>query len=181
MGGAGVQIPTRRASLSIGPSLGSSGLLSGIKYRLGDVQYRADLANRYESPSSVDETLALLASYREQARLIAGGTDLVLEMRRGSRPEVEVLVDISRVDGLDRIEQDVGGGHSPGAAGYPRRCRRLGDPLGSSASLGAGVTGSGGASPSGPLHGGGEPGDGLLAVCWIVAHGWGHSKWFVSP
>ena len=110
VGGAGVQIPTRRASLSIGPSLGSSGLLSGIKYRLGDVQYRADLANRYESPSSVDETLALLASYREQARLIAGGTDLVLEMRRGSRPEVEVLVDISRVDGLDRIEQDVGGG-----------------------------------------------------------------------
>ena len=84
-------------------------MLSGIKYRLGDVQYRADLANRYESPSSVDETLALLASYREQARLIAGGTDLVLEMRRGSRPEVEVLVDISRVDGLDRIEQDVGG------------------------------------------------------------------------
>ena len=37
----------------------------------------------------------------------------MLEMRRGSRPEVEVLVDISRVDGLDRIEQDVspkGGG-----------------------------------------------------------------------
>ena len=100
---------TRRALLSIGPRLDSSGLLSGIKYRLGDVQYRADLANRYESPSSVDEALALLASYREQARLIAGGTDLVLEMRRGSRPEVEVLVDISRVDGLDRIEQDVGG------------------------------------------------------------------------
>ncbi len=117
VGGAGVQIPHNHEgphtpSILSTTSLGStsSGLLSGIKYRLGDVQYRADLANRYESPSSVDETLALLASYREQALLIAGGTDLVLEMRRGSRPEVEVLVDISRVDGLDRIEQDVGGG-----------------------------------------------------------------------
>ena len=34
---------------------------------------------------------------------------MVLEMRRGSRPDVKVLVDISRVGGLDRIEQDAGG------------------------------------------------------------------------
>ena len=76
---------------------------------MSDVQYRADLTNRYESPSTMDETLALLASHRGRARLIAGGTDLVLEMRRGSRPEVEVLIDITRLGGLDRIEEDVGG------------------------------------------------------------------------
>ena len=69
-----------------------------------DVQLRVDLTHRYESPSTVEETLALLARHGERARLIAGGTDLVLEMRRGARPEVEMLVDISRVEGLDRIE-----------------------------------------------------------------------------
>ena len=89
--------------------LTNSTLLSEIQYRLNGVQYRADLTNHYESPSTVDETLELLASYRERARLIAGGTDLVLEMRRGSRPEVEILVDISRVGGLDRIERDTEG------------------------------------------------------------------------
>ncbi len=85
---------------------GNSTLLREIQYRLNGVQDRGDLVNHYESPSSVDETLALLAAHRSRARLIAGGTDLVLEMRRGSRPEVEVLVDISRLGGLDRIEQD---------------------------------------------------------------------------
>ena len=74
-----------------------------------EVQHRADLTDSYESPSTVEEALALLADHREQARLIAGGTDLVLEMRRGARPGVEMLVDISRVKGLDGIEQDSAG------------------------------------------------------------------------
>lgn len=74
-----------------------------------EVQRREDLTDRYESPSTVEEALALLARHRERARLIAGGTDLVLEMRRGARPGVEVLVDISRVAGLDAIRRDPGG------------------------------------------------------------------------
>ena len=74
-----------------------------------EVQHRADLTNRYESPSTLEEALALLADHREGARLIAGGTDLVLEIRRGVRPGVQVLVDISRVAGLDHIEEDSSG------------------------------------------------------------------------
>ncbi len=74
-----------------------------------EVQHRADLTDRYESPSTVGEALALLARHRERARLIAGGTDLVLEMRRGVRSGVEMLVDITRVGGLDLVEQDSGG------------------------------------------------------------------------
>ena len=74
-----------------------------------EVQRRADLTDRYESPSVVEEALALLARHRDRARLIAGGTDLVLEIRRGVRSGVEVLVDISRVAGLDGIRQDPGG------------------------------------------------------------------------
>ena len=74
-----------------------------------DVQHRADLTDRYESPSTVEEALAVLARHREGARLIAGGTDLVLEVRRGARQGLQVLVDISRIGGLDRIEEDPGG------------------------------------------------------------------------
>ena len=74
-----------------------------------EVQRRADLTYRYESPSVVEEALALLARHRHRARLIAGGTDLVLEIRRGVRSGIEVLVDISRVAGLDGIRQDAEG------------------------------------------------------------------------
>ena len=74
-----------------------------------EVQYRSDLTHLYESPSTVGEALAILARHGERARLIAGGTDLVPEMRRGARPEVEMLVDVSRIGGLDRIEQDPDG------------------------------------------------------------------------
>lgn len=74
-----------------------------------EVQHRADLPGRYESPATVGEALAVLARHGRRARLVAGGTDLVLELRRGARTGVEMLVDISRVSGLDRIEEDPGG------------------------------------------------------------------------
>ena len=40
---------------------------------------------------------------------MAGGTDLLVELDRGVRPGVEVLVDLTRIPGLDRIED--GGDH----------------------------------------------------------------------
>jgi carbon-monoxide dehydrogenase medium subunit len=59
----------------------------------------------YFSPSSLDETLQLLAQYRERARLIAGGTDLIIEIDRGLRSP-EVVIDISRLSGLDTVTLD---------------------------------------------------------------------------
>jgi len=76
---------------------------------LHDVQHRSDLTDRYESPSTVEEALALLADHGEGARLVAGGTDLVLEVRRGVRQGLHMLVDISRIRGLDHIEEDLNG------------------------------------------------------------------------
>jgi len=52
---------------------------------------------------SIDETLKLLAEYNGDARVINGGTDLVIEIERKIR-QPAILVDISRVCGLDTIE-----------------------------------------------------------------------------
>lgn len=45
----------------------------------------------------------MLADYGERARVVAGATDLILELERGQRPGVDTLIDISRVAGLDQI------------------------------------------------------------------------------
>jgi xanthine dehydrogenase iron-sulfur cluster and FAD-binding subunit A len=60
----------------------------------------------YISPKSLEEALNILAQYRDRARIIAGGTDLVLELERGLRKGVDVLVDISRIPDLDQITLD---------------------------------------------------------------------------
>jgi xanthine dehydrogenase iron-sulfur cluster and FAD-binding subunit A len=62
--------------------------------------------NHYINATSLDEAVRVLAEQGEKARLIAGGTDLILELERGVRRGVETLVDISRVPGLDNITLD---------------------------------------------------------------------------
>lgn len=63
----------------------------------------------YICSSTIEDTLQLIAKYSGKAKLIAGGTDLVLEMERGIYPENEVLIDVSRIAGLDEIKQDADG------------------------------------------------------------------------
>ncbi len=58
----------------------------------------------YLFPQTVEEALEMLAAYGGRARLIAGGTDLVLQAERGL-VRAEVMVDITRIPGLDFIEE----------------------------------------------------------------------------
>jgi xanthine dehydrogenase iron-sulfur cluster and FAD-binding subunit A len=59
----------------------------------------------YYTPPSVEEALRLLAEHGPEARIIAGGTDLLVELQRdGGR--VPVLIDVTRIGGLDRIYLD---------------------------------------------------------------------------
>jgi carbon-monoxide dehydrogenase medium subunit len=60
----------------------------------------------YHSVTSLDEALHLLAAHREKARIVAGATDLIIELERKIRRGVEVLIDITRVPGLDDIVLD---------------------------------------------------------------------------
>lgn len=61
------------------------------------------LWKHYHTPKTVDEALDLLAAYDGKARVVAGGTDLILEMHEGRRPPVTALVDITYIEGLDQI------------------------------------------------------------------------------
>ncbi|MFN2225023.1 MAG: FAD binding domain-containing protein, partial [Anaerolineae bacterium] len=58
----------------------------------------------YEMPESIEEALEILAHHEGQARIIAGGTDLVIELQEG-KCAADCLVDVTRIPGLDTIEQ----------------------------------------------------------------------------
>lgn len=60
----------------------------------------------YHSVTSVEETTQLLTEMGAEARIIAGATDLMLEMERGVRKGIHTLIDISRIAGLDQITLD---------------------------------------------------------------------------
>jgi CO/xanthine dehydrogenase FAD-binding subunit len=62
----------------------------------------------YYAPDTVDVALLLLAEHGPDARIIAGGTDLMVELRRGTR-RAPVLIDVSRIAGLDQARVDADG------------------------------------------------------------------------
>ncbi len=59
--------------------------------------------HNYINATSIEEALQVLADLGPKARIIAGGTDLLLEMERGVRKGVETLVDVTRIPGLNQI------------------------------------------------------------------------------
>jgi len=63
----------------------------------------------YIQPDSVSEVLQVLQDRRPRARVVAGATDLILELERGVRRGIDTLIDITRLPGLDRIELDADG------------------------------------------------------------------------
>jgi xanthine dehydrogenase iron-sulfur cluster and FAD-binding subunit A len=68
--------------------------------------FNNNMWNEFIIPATLDETLQLLAEKREKARLVAGATDLMLELERGVRKGVETVIDVTRLPGLDRIGLD---------------------------------------------------------------------------
>jgi CO/xanthine dehydrogenase FAD-binding subunit len=64
--------------------------------------------NHYFTPKDIREALDLLEQYPGQSRLIAGGSDLVLDLSYGRVPSVDVLVDISSIPALKKIKFESG-------------------------------------------------------------------------
>jgi carbon-monoxide dehydrogenase medium subunit len=63
----------------------------------------------YINVTSVEDTLKLLSERRENARIIAGATDLMLEIERGIRVDIDTLIDVTRIPGLEEISLDQDG------------------------------------------------------------------------
>lgn len=63
------------------------------------------LWNEYHLPTSVEDAVTLLARYDGRARVVAGGTDLILDLQQGNEHPVEALIDVTRLTGLNAIEE----------------------------------------------------------------------------
>jgi len=68
----------------------------------------------YKKVSTLDEALSLMGQYQGRAKVLAGGTDLLVRMRnRVWNPEI--LIDLKGVPGLDEIQYDPAEGLQIGA------------------------------------------------------------------
>lgn len=57
-------------------------------------------------PSTLNQACEILAQYGDRARIIAGGTDLLVNLRKEQRMgNLELIVDITGLQGLNNIEQ----------------------------------------------------------------------------
>jgi carbon-monoxide dehydrogenase medium subunit len=65
--------------------------------------------SKYILCASIEDTLKNLDEFKEKARIIAGATDLWLEIERGQRDTIDVLLDISKIEGQDGITQQSDG------------------------------------------------------------------------
>ena len=63
---------------------------------------------RYEAPPTLSDATAMLASCQGAARVLAGGTDLLVALRSGL-VEPELVVDIKRIPGMADIVAEDGG------------------------------------------------------------------------
>ena len=69
---------------------------------------------RYEAPSSLEQVVGLLAAATGDARVLAGGTDLLVQMRTDIL-NPELVVDIKHIPELREVKEE-GGGFRIGAA-----------------------------------------------------------------
>jgi xanthine dehydrogenase iron-sulfur cluster and FAD-binding subunit A len=69
----------------------------------------------YFQPTSLHEALELLHQQAGQARLVAGGTDVLVELQRGVRP-TSTLIDISKLNELKYVRSENGSIHIGGLA-----------------------------------------------------------------
>lgn len=72
-------------------------------------------AIEYTTPKTIDEAVQAMASKGERARALAGGTDLLVQLR-GGRRSADLVVDVKEIPELNEISYSPDGGLTIGAA-----------------------------------------------------------------
>jgi carbon-monoxide dehydrogenase medium subunit len=70
----------------------------------------------YSSPKTVDEAVAAMVAAKGAGRILAGGTDLLVQMRAGFVKPGSIIVDIKKIGEMTAIEDKGGGSFKIGAA-----------------------------------------------------------------
>jgi CO/xanthine dehydrogenase FAD-binding subunit len=69
----------------------------------------------YSAPATVAEAVTLLAENGDRARALAGGTDVIVQVREGRR-DVDLLIDVKHIPELNELSYEPGAGLRFGAA-----------------------------------------------------------------
>src|SRR5208282_2612571 len=69
----------------------------------------------YVAPKSLPETVALLQEWGARARVLSGGTDLIVQVREDRR-ELDLMIDVKDIPELVEITYDPASGLTLGAA-----------------------------------------------------------------
>jgi carbon-monoxide dehydrogenase medium subunit len=70
---------------------------------------------KYYAPNSLEEALSLLNNQMEKVKVLAGGTDLIVQMKNGN-PRPAIIVDAKKIPELNRLDWDDGKSLYIGAA-----------------------------------------------------------------
>ena len=62
----------------------------------------------YYTPKTIDEALTALVHHEGRAQIIAGGTDLILDIQQENHAAPEALVDVTAIAGLNEIWESEG-------------------------------------------------------------------------
>ena len=64
---------------------------------------------KYITATTLEDAMHLLNANAGQSRIVAGATDLILEIENGIRPDLTTLIDVTKIPGIDRIALDLNG------------------------------------------------------------------------
>ncbi len=65
-----------------------------------------NLWQNYSQPETISEAIRTLQVAGKPVAIVAGGTDLIIDLKQGRHPPVQTLVDISKIPALLRIETE---------------------------------------------------------------------------
>jgi len=66
------------------------------------------LWKEYFTPKTIPDALATLDRFGGDALIVAGGTDLILDMQQGNHAPVQALVDVTTIQGINEIREEDG-------------------------------------------------------------------------